>query len=74
MRTTLDIDADVLGAAKQLAKERRTSAGKVLSELAREALGPKKKPKYRNGFQLLERRPGMPAMTMDLVNRMLNEE
>jgi hypothetical protein len=38
MRTTLDIDDDVLAAAKELAAQVGSSAGKVLSRLAREAL------------------------------------
>ena len=38
MRTTLDIDEDVLQAAKELAKRSRTTAGQVLSDLARQAL------------------------------------
>lgn len=38
MRTTLDIDTDVLQAAKELARRQRKSLGKVVSELARLAL------------------------------------
>ncbi|MBA3596132.1 MAG: hypothetical protein H0W40_01955 [Methylibium sp.] len=38
MRTTLDIEDDVLAAAKELARRERKSAGAVLSELARRAL------------------------------------
>ncbi len=38
MRTTLDIDADVLLASKELAARQRSTAGKVLSDLARRAL------------------------------------
>jgi hypothetical protein len=38
MRTTLEIDDDVLAAAKELARRERSSAGSVLSRLAREAL------------------------------------
>lgn len=38
MRTTLDIDEDVLLAAKALARRQRRSAGAVLSELARKGL------------------------------------
>ena len=38
MRTTLDIDDDVLAAAKELARSERSSAGGVLSRLARQAL------------------------------------
>ncbi len=38
MRTTLDIDDDVLHAARERARHERTTAGKVLSALARQAL------------------------------------
>ena len=38
MRTTLDIDDDVLLAAKTLAQRERCSAGAVVSRLARQAL------------------------------------
>lgn len=38
MRTTLDIDDDVLEAAKELARRERASAGAVISRLARQAL------------------------------------
>lgn len=38
MRTTLDIDDEVLTAAKEIARRRHTTAGAVISELARRAL------------------------------------
>ncbi|MEB3234841.1 MAG: CopG family transcriptional regulator [Cyanobacteriota bacterium] len=38
MRTTLDLDDDVLRAAKELARQQKRSAGKVVSSLLREAL------------------------------------
>ena len=38
MRTTLDIEDDVLQAAKELARRQGKSAGAVLSELARRSL------------------------------------
>jgi hypothetical protein len=38
MRTTLDIDDDVLAAAKERAQRERKSIGTVMSELARHAL------------------------------------
>ena len=38
MRTKLDIEADVLSAAKEFARHERVSAGKVISDLARQAL------------------------------------
>jgi hypothetical protein len=38
MRTTLDIEDDVLAAAKELARRERRSAGAVISELARRSV------------------------------------
>jgi hypothetical protein len=38
MRTTLDIDAEILQAAKELARQQRRTAGEVLSDLARQGL------------------------------------
>jgi hypothetical protein len=38
MRTTLDIDDDILQAVKELARVERKTAGQVLSELARKGL------------------------------------
>lgn len=38
MRTTLDIDEDVLLAAKELARQEKLSAGQVVSQLLRKAL------------------------------------
>jgi hypothetical protein len=52
MRTTLDIDDDVLSAAKELAAAQKVTAGKVLSDLARRALlGPptQEEPDYYAG-------------------------
>lgn len=74
MRTTLDLDDDVLQAAKEIAASRRTTAGKVLSELARRALEPRRAPRVRNGVPLLPRRPaGSPRPTLDLVNRLRDQ-
>ena len=44
MRTTLGIDVDVLETAKELAARRGTTAGGVLSDLARSALMPRARP------------------------------
>ena len=38
MRTTLDIEEDVLFAAKDLARREKKSTGRIISELAREGL------------------------------------
>ena len=71
MRTTLDIDDDVLQAAKELAAVRRMTAGQMLSELARQALAPSRAGKVRNGVPVLPRRPQeRPRPTMKLVNEL----
>lgn len=74
MRTTLDIGDDVLGAVKELAAHEKTTAGKVLSDLARKALCPpaRKAPRMRNGFQVLPGKRGI--VTTELVNRLLDED
>ena len=75
MRTTLDIDDDVLQAAKELAAIRSSSAGKVLSELARRGLqreGPEVP--VRNGVPLMPRQAsGTPKMTLRRVNELRDE-
>ena len=38
MRTTLDIEDDILLAAKEIARRQKRSAGQVVSQLLREAL------------------------------------
>jgi hypothetical protein len=73
MRTTLDIDDDVLTAAKERAADQKTTAGKVLSDLARQALtqaapGPLIR---RNGFYILPSRGGV--LTTALVRRLEHE-
>ncbi len=75
MRTTLDLDEDVLQAAKELAVVHRVTAGKMVSNLVRKALTPTGPiPKVRNGVPLLPRRPGQQIMTMKLVNELRDEE
>jgi hypothetical protein len=75
MRTTLDIDDDVLQAAREIAALRGRTAGKVISELARRGLEPRRRgAAVRNGVPLLPRRPpGTSKPTMLLVNRLRDE-
>lgn len=67
MRTTLDIDEDVLQAVKEIGAMRRKTAGHVLSELARKGLTPSRSPRVRNGVPLLPHRPGDPILTVERV-------
>jgi hypothetical protein len=74
MRTTVDIDDDVLQAAKELAANRRSTMGRVLSDLARKGLQRRSARAVRNGVPLMPRRPpGSRQPTMDLVNRLRDE-
>jgi len=76
MRTTLDIDEDVLEAAKELAAARKSTAGKILSELARKALELPQRSvaRRRNGVPLLSPRQGERPVTMEMVSSLREEE
>jgi hypothetical protein len=74
MRTTLDIDDDVLAAAKELASGQKTTAGKVISDLARKALtqpSPEQET-WENGVLVLPKRGGV--VTPELVERLAEDE
>jgi hypothetical protein len=73
MRTTLDVDDDVLQAARELAAVRNSTAGRVLSELARKGLQPARTPRIRNGVPLLPHEPGR-IVTVEMVEAALDEE
>jgi hypothetical protein len=74
VRTTLNIDDDVLAAAKELAAAKNTTAGKVLSDLARKALTEPSAGKItrRHGFVIQPDRGGV--VTPDLVERLAENE
>ena len=76
MRTTLDIDDDVLQAAKEMAATQGSTTGKVISELARKGLAPpKQKVRIRNGVPLLPPRdPGSPILTLEFINSLRDED
>jgi hypothetical protein len=74
MRTTLDIDEDVLETAKELAARRGTTAGRILSELARSALTPHEQARRkRNGVPILPSRKRTGLVTPGVVNRLRDE-
>jgi hypothetical protein len=75
MRTTVDLDEDILRTAKELAREKEQSLGRVLSDLARRGLQPPV-PKYktRNGIPLLMPEPGDPPITSELVRELLERD
>jgi len=74
VRTTLDLDADILMAAKEIAAAKGLTAGRVVSDLVRKALEPRPVERVRNGVPLMPRQaPGAPKMTMSLVNELRDE-
>jgi hypothetical protein len=74
MRTTLEIDDDVLLAVKELATGRKTTAGKVMSELARQALTSRvdvERLPVRNGFPVLPSTGKV--ITVEFIEKLLEE-
>jgi len=74
MRTTLEIDDDPVQVARQLAQQRKTTMGQVISQLVRKAMEPKNAPRMRNGVLLFDPKPGARKPGMALVNRLRDEE
>ena len=73
VRTTLDVEEDVLIAAKEIARQRGLSTGKVLSDLARQALTQSPTVTMRNGVPIIPVQPGAGVVTLELVNRLRDE-
>jgi len=74
MRTTLDLDEDLILVVKQLAEQRRMTMGQIVSQLVRKALEPQETPRVRNGFPLFTPVPGAAKPSLPLVNRLRDEE
>lgn len=77
MRTTLNLDEDVLLAVRERARREKRPAGEVLSDLARQALTNQHRPagdaqRAHHGFQPLPRRGA--AVSNALIDRLREEE
>jgi hypothetical protein len=78
VRTTLDIDDDVLQAAKERARRDKKTTGEVISELARSALTTPPRPssareaKAVYGFRPFPRRGGL--VTNELIDKIREED
>lgn len=79
MRTTLDIDDDLLLAAKEMARRERSTAGQVVSRLLRQSLTGAEPPAPRSrrrsvaGFVPFPARPGV-VVTDEQVERLRESE
>ncbi|MBY0277556.1 antitoxin [Candidatus Binatia bacterium] len=76
MRTTLDIDEDVLRAAKEIARREHRTAGAVISELTRKALtaapANARERKATHGFRPFPARGGL--VTNDKIDRLREDD
>ena len=78
MRTTLDIEDDVLQAAKELAQREGSTAGQVLSALARRGLA---RPATKKSSQSAGTRGGVPLLasrgevvTLEHIQKLADQE
>ncbi|MFZ0595202.1 MAG: hypothetical protein WAM39_32365 [Bryobacteraceae bacterium] len=79
MRTTLELEDDVLAEAKDLARQSGTSVGHIVSELVRSALKSRSDRPIRNGVPLFKplaaaAAAGASRPDLALVNSLRDEE
>jgi hypothetical protein len=74
MRTTLDIEDDVLQAAKDIAQAKSHTLGQVISALVRQSLGKDQPPpSVRNGVPLFNPKLVSTRPDLSLVNKLRDE-
>jgi hypothetical protein len=73
VRTTLDLDDDLLAAARELAAGERRSLGAVISDLARRGLTPARI-ETDGDVPVIRVPPGTPAITPEMVRRALEDD
>jgi hypothetical protein len=73
MRTTVDLEEDVLLAAKEIARQRGNTIGQVLSDLVRQALTRQIPVSTKQGLPLFPVQPDAGVVTLELVNRLRDE-
>lgn len=73
MRTTLDLEDDILLAAKEIARQRGVTVGKAMSDLVRQALTRQVTGATRDGLPLFPLQPDAGVVTLELVNRLRDE-
>ncbi|MBV8569568.1 MAG: hypothetical protein JO319_03055 [Acidobacteriaceae bacterium] len=72
MRTTLDLDEDILRLLKHLAQDRRQSLGRVVSDVVRQSLVTARSVARKHGkIPVLPRKPGAQPVTAQRVKDLL---
>jgi hypothetical protein len=70
VRTTLNLDDDVLELAKQYADSRSVALGKAVSELVRRGVRSRVPTRIVNGFHVVDLPPDSPIVTTELVSKL----
>ena len=73
MRTTVDIEEDVLLAAKEIARQRGKTLGRVLSDLVRQSLTRRSPTSKKHGLPQFPIQPDAGVVTPELVNQLRDE-
>ena len=74
MRTTLELNDELLTTVRQLARQQGVTLGQLISELARQSLVAQAPLKVRNGVALLVPKAGAAKPDLQLVNELRDEE
>jgi hypothetical protein len=78
MRTTLDIEPDILAAAREIAAKEKSTAGRVISRLARQGMLGRGERLDKHLAVLRNGVPVIPAtghpITLDHVRKLMDEE
>jgi hypothetical protein len=70
MRTTLELDDDLLAIARQLSRQQGVTLGQLISELARQSLADRAPLKVRNGALLFVPKAGASKPNLRIVNQL----
>lgn len=74
MRTTINLDDDVLAAAKQYAENRSVALGKAVSELVRRGISANRPTRLKNGLLVVDLPPDSPIVTSEKVRELDAEQ
>ena len=80
MRTTLQLDDDVLAAARVLARQRQSTIGDVISDLARQALAKELADRSQSELSSRSELPQLPlkatggVVDLELVNQLRDQD
>jgi Arc/MetJ family transcription regulator len=67
MRTTINLDDDVLTAVKQYAESRSVALGKAVSDLVRRGITASRPTRLKNGLHIVELPPDSPVITLEKI-------